>query len=239
MGFYRNMRIVEKLYSYYRLREAKRFYQKHSIKMDPQQKYIFYAIHFEPEASTGVIADLQNQLTIIQILHQALPKDWLLYLKEHPHQYDINNILDHYYLTNIEFFKDIRFYEEILKLKNARLIDLHTPSKELITHSYATATINGSIILESLLSQKHCITFDNRIMAITQRQFNLIHSFQNFKALREFIHSLQKEGERPIDADLEDLAQYYFDHSSNNKNQNIIQSIFNHLQLEGLAQCKI
>lgn len=242
MGFYKNMRLIEKLYSLYRLKEMRRFYEKNSIKMNAKQKYIFYAIHFEPEASTGVIADLQNQLTIIQLLSQALPKDWLLYVKDHPHQYNINNTLDHYYLTNIQFFKDISFYQEVLKLPNVRLIDLKTPSEELIKYSYATATINGSIILESLLCQKPCITFDRKIMAITQQQFSLIHSFKDLKTLRKFIATLQEKHDPITQEELQNLAQYYFDHHSKEKNQNIIKSLLKHLsfsQNTGVIQCKI
>lgn len=231
-GRYVNTRLVEKLYSYYRLKEMKRFYEKNSITMNTKQKYIFYAVHFEPEAATGVIADLQNQLTIIQLLSQALPKDWLLYIKDHPHQYNINNTLDHYYLTNIQFFKDISFYQEVLKLPNVRLINLQTPSEELIKHARATATINGSIILESILCQKHCITFDNQIMAITQRQLGLIHSFTDLKTLRNFIASLQEEKHIQVtQEELQNLARYYFDHHSKNKNHNIIQSLLNDFSL--------
>lgn len=242
MGFYRNMRLIEKLYSYYRLKETQRFYAKNSIEMDTKQKYIFYAVHFEPEASTGVIADLQNQLTIIQLLSQAIPKDWLLYIKDHPHQYNINNTLDHYYLTNIQFFKDISFYQEVLKFPNVRLIDLNTPSEKLIAHACATATINGSIILESLLCKKHCITFDNRIMAITQQQFNLIHSFKDLQSLKEFINSLNKEHTQIKQEALQNLARYYLDHNSKNKNQNYhskpIKSPFIPAKL-GAMECRI
>lgn len=240
VGFYKNMRLTEKLYSYYRLKEMKRFYQRHAIQMDEKQKYIFYAIHFEPEASTGVIAEMQNQLTIIQLISSALPEGWLLYIKDHPHQYDINNTLDHYYLTNIEFFKDMSFYQEVIKLDNVRLIDLQTPSQRLIKHAQATATINGSIILESLLCSKHCITFDHQIMAITQRAFNLIHPFRDLATLRAFIASLTGNPPAPISPEaLQDLARYYFDHRASDKHNNIIQSMHQDLLQHKASRCGI
>lgn len=225
------MRMIEKLYSWYRLQEMKKVYKKHSIKMDPNQKYIFYAIHFEPEAATGVVVDLQNQLTIIQILSQCLPEGWLLYVKDHPHQYNINNTLDHYYLTNIQFFKDAGFYEELLKFTNVRLIDLNTPSEDLIKHCIATSTINGSIILESILCQKPCITFDNQLMAITQKQVStLIHSFKDLKTLKKFIISLETNETQQFKQDkLQELTQYYFDHRVTTKNINIIESIIKNI----------
>ncbi|RDU73867.1 hypothetical protein CQA57_04165 [Helicobacter anseris] len=215
MGFYQT-RLIEKIYSLYRLGEMKRFYKKNSVIPDYTQKYIFYAIHFEPEAATGVICDLQNQLTIIQLLAKSLPDGWLLYIKDHPHQYNINNILDHYYLTNIHFFKDRDFYEEVLKIKNVRLITLQTQSEDLLQHAQAVATINGSIILESVTKNKACITFDNYLMPITQSKlFSNIHVFQNLQRLKEYFTSSkyqQKMSNEEIDSGIEKLRYYYFNH---------------------------
>lgn len=215
MGFY-NIRFIEKLYSFYRLQEMKVFYKKHSVTPDYNKNYVFFALHFEPEAATGVVCELQNQLTIIQLLSKALPKDWLLYIKDHPHQYNINNTLDHYYLTNIQFFKDQEFYKDVLKLPNVRLIKLETESSDLIKHAKAVATINGSIILESVIEKKHCITFDNYLMPITQTKlFKNIFTFTNLDSLKHFFdfENLQASiTNLEIDNGLRELSRYYFDH---------------------------
>ena len=231
MGFYKNMRFIEKLYSFYRLKEMQRFYNKHAISLDLEQKYIFFALHFEPEASTGVIMPLQNQLTIIQLLASALPKGWLLLLKDHPHQYDINNVLDHYFLTNLQFFKDKSFYEEVLKLPNVRLITLDTPSEKLIKHAQAIASINGSIILESITSSKPCITFDNATMPITQKNiFHNIHIFKSIATLKQFILSLPPPP--ATQKQYQELGKYYFKHHDPQANQAIIDSLILDLKEE-------
>ena len=54
------------------------------VDIDKHQKYVFYAAHFEPEAGTSVIVDLQNQLSVIQMLSHSLPKGWKLYVKRTP-----------------------------------------------------------------------------------------------------------------------------------------------------------
>lgn len=216
MGFYQ-VRIFEKIYSFYRLKEMQKFYKRNSIVPNYKQKYLFYAIHFEPEAATGVIVDLQNQLTIIQILSQCIPEDWILYIKDHPHQYNINNTLDHYYLNNIQFFKDISFYQEVIKLKNVQLIKLDTPSEHLIQNAQAIATINGSIILESITQKKPCITFDNHLMPITQSNlFPNIHVFKDIQILKDFLNSknplLDTLNNESLMKSYEKLSHYYFDH---------------------------
>ena len=215
MGFYQ-VPLIEKIYSFYRLRETKKFYKKNSIQPNYSKKFVFYAIHFEPEAATGVVCDLQNQLTIIQLLSSCLPKDWLLYIKDHPHQYNINNNLDHYYITNIQFFKDKKFYQEILKLKNVRLIDLKTPSQDLIKHAKVISTINGSIILESINDKKPCITFDNYLMPITQCQlFPNIFTFSSTQQLKQYFDKKKWKNtitDDQIEEGYEQLRKYYFDH---------------------------
>lgn len=231
MGFYNNMRLVEKLYSFWRLKEMEKFYKKHAISFDNTRKYIFYAVHFEPEAGTGVFVDLQNQLTIIQILHSCLPQGWKIYIKEHPHQFDINNVREHFYLINFQFFKDKSFYEEILKFDNVVLIDYNTPSQQLMLNSQAVATINGSIILEATHYAKACVTFDNAIMPITQsRLFDNIHIFQSVSKLRDFFNQLDKEEltfTQPTPEQYQELTQFYFDHS---KPEIIVQSILADLE---------
>lgn len=215
MGFYQT-RLIEKIYSLYRLKEMERFYKKNAISPDYSQKYVFYAIHFEPEAATGVICDLQNQLTIIQLLAESIPEGWLLYIKDHPHQYNINNIIDHYYLTNIQFFKDKDFYQEVLKIKNVRLISLQTQSEVLLQHAQAVATINGSIILESVTRNKPCITFDNYLMPITQSKlFSNIHVFQNLEELKKYLASNQcisYMSSKQKELGIKELKKYYFNH---------------------------
>lgn len=229
MGFYKNMRFIEKLYSFYRLKEMQRFYTKHAISLDPKQKYIFFALHFEPEAVTSVIMQLQNQLTIIQLLASALPKGWLLLLKDHPHQYGINNILDNYFLTNIQFFKDKSFYEEVLKLPNVRLITLDTPSDKLIEYSQAIASIRGNIILEAIHCAKPCITFDNSTIALTQKNiFSNIHVFKNLTTLKQFILSLTPPPTtytKPTQEQYQELGKYYFKHHEPKANETIISSL--------------
>nr|WP_317404929.1 hypothetical protein [uncultured Helicobacter sp.] len=231
MGFYKNMRLVEKIYSFYRLKEMKRFYAKHAVDIDEHQKYVFYAAHFEPEAGTSVIVDLQNQLSVIQMLSHSLPKGWKLYIKEHPHQYDINNVREHFFLINFQYFKDKSFYEEVLKYDNVVLIKADVSSQQLLQHAQAVATINGSIILESVNNAKPCITFDNAIMPITQSNlFNNIHIFSDIPRLQSFLKSIETHHftfSVPNDALYKKLAQFYF---YNSEPKVILESIIADMQ---------
>lgn len=137
-----------------------RYYQSKSIKFDKSKRYIFYAMHMEPEAGTLARTTFSNQLVIIKSLAQNLPEGWVLYVKEHPHQLtQFNNFYRYYYLSSLHKFKTINYYDEILKLKNVFLLDIHTNSKDIIENSSAVSTINGTVILEAISVKKPVLAF--------------------------------------------------------------------------------
>lgn len=180
-----------KVYSLFYLKKMKRLYTSLSVQPQENENFIFYAMHFEPEGGTTVCVPLQNQLTIIQMLHNALPSGWKLYIKEHPHQFMLNNIEMGYYLYNFKWWKSIEFYQELRKLENLSFIDFNTSSKFLIEQSKAIATINGTIYLESLFNNKPCFVFGGKDILL-QCAKNIIH-VKNFANLQNDLKKLSRE----------------------------------------------
>ncbi|WP_233706646.1 hypothetical protein [Helicobacter marmotae] len=156
----------ERLSSLLYVKKLKRFYYSIMQAPDYSEKFIFYAMHFEPEGGTSVCVNLQNQLSIIQMLHNALPEGYKLYIKEHPHQFMLNNPEMVYFLYNIKWWKSIAFYKELQALEHVKIIDFNTPSKELITHAQALATINGTIHIEATFYNKPCIAFAGKSLLL-------------------------------------------------------------------------
>lgn len=161
-------------------KKLKKYYKKISQSPNYNEPFIFYAMHFEPEGGTSVCVPLQNQLTIIQMLHNALPSGWKLYIKEHPHQFMLNNPEMVYFLYNLKWWKSLAFYEEIHKLQHTKLIDFDTPSKELIQYAKALATINGTIHIESTFHNKPCIVFGGKNL--------ILHKAKNIICVENFTH---------------------------------------------------
>ena len=193
-----------KLQSYLYTKKQRRYYNSIAKTPNYDEKFIFYAMHFEPEGGTSVCVPLQNQLTIIQMLSRALPKGYKLYVKEHPHQFMLNNPEMSYFLYNIKWFKSIEFYKEVQKLENVEFITFDTPSKELIQKSIATDTINGTIFLESTFLNKPCIVFgDYNLLLRTAKNAIYVNSF---KSLKEGITNLINN---PQDFDNSDELESY------------------------------
>lgn len=128
-------------------RKALDFYKKNSFTPDLSVKYIYWAIHYQPECSSSPMGGyFVDQLLIAHMLSRCLPSDVIVYAKEHPLQ-----------AKN----REIEFYKDILKLSNIKLVKKDYPTLELIDNSIAVATITGSAGWEALLTGKPVLKFGN------------------------------------------------------------------------------
>lgn len=211
-------------------KKMKRFYKSHSVQMDKNEKFIFYAMHFEPEGGTSVCVPLQNQLTVIQMLHNALPKGWKLYIKEHPHQFILNNPEMVYFLYNLKWWKSIEFYKELLKLRDVALIDFDTSSRTLLDNAQAVATINGTIHLESTFHNKPCIVFAGKNLLL-QKAKNIIY-VDSFQTLKNGIKDLiENPSSFDNSLELQSYISFICSYASNYTSPTIAKDIFSSIEV--------
>ncbi|MDC0549768.1 hypothetical protein OAP20_08490 [Alphaproteobacteria bacterium] len=146
----------------YYVKKMRKFYDSVSVEFDASKKYVFYAMHFEPEANIMARASFSNQLIVIKQLSQNLPKGWVLFVKEHPDQFELNKQGWWYFLISIHKYRTKEFYKELLKLNNVSLLKWEVKSKNIIKSAEAISTINGSIALEALSYNKSLILFGHQ-----------------------------------------------------------------------------
>lgn len=149
----------DKLKSYLRFKKAIRFYQHNAITPDFNKKFIYFSLHVEPEAVILARVGLDNQLLLIKMLSESIPHDWVIYVKEHPHQIKINNPEASYFINNVDYYKNINFYKELTKIHNVYLVNLRIHPKDLTIHAQAVASIGGTISTEAWLLKKPAINF--------------------------------------------------------------------------------
>ena len=84
------------------------------VSIDPNldSRFIYFALHFQPERSTmpegGIFSD---QFKAIKVLSKAVDNQTLIYVKEHPRQIDLYPDLRRFN------FRSIKFYKKIMNLK--------------------------------------------------------------------------------------------------------------------------
>jgi len=124
---------------YFNYNKVKKYYKK----ADYSQKYVYYPLHYQPEATTCVCAQkYENQLFYIDSFAKSLPADTLLYVKEH-----------YALLGN----RDPQFYKDLQKYPNVVMIDPWESSRKLIENAFAVTTLAGTAGLEAVLLRKPVI----------------------------------------------------------------------------------
>lgn len=121
---------------YFNYNKSKKLYND----VDYSKKYVYFPLHYQPEASTLVCAEkYEKQMFFIDSWAKSLPADTVLYVKEH-----------YALLGN----RNIQFYRELKKYPNVVLIDPFVSSRELILHSVAVTTLTGTAGLEAVFLRK-------------------------------------------------------------------------------------
>lgn len=144
------------------VRKMRKFYDSISVELETSKKCIFYALHFDPEASIMARARFSSQLSVIKQLSQSLPVGWVLYVKEHPDQFKLHRPGWWFYLTSIHKYRTKEFYHEILKFDNVNLLKYKVKSQDIIKSAEAISTINGTIASEALSLNKSLILFGHQ-----------------------------------------------------------------------------
>jgi len=129
-------RVFDGLKFYIRYKISKKNYKN----PDFSKKYIYFPLHYQPEASTIVCAQkYEKQLFYIDSWAKSLPADTMLYVKEH------YAVLGH---------RELSFYKELKKYPNVVLIDPLVDTFSLIKNSVAVTTLTGTAGWEAMLLRK-------------------------------------------------------------------------------------
>lgn len=138
-------------------------------------KYIFYALHYQPEATSSPLGGMYaNQLLAIRLIAHNLPEGYWVYVKEHPHQ--------------ISFGREPSYYNELSKIPKVKIISQKICSEWLIKNSIAVATLTGTVILESQIIQKPCLCFGYTSKMILDGVYKIDTNEDCAKALNEIIN---------------------------------------------------
>lgn len=114
-------------------------------KMDPTEDYVYFPLNAEPEVFLLLYAPFANdQLAVVKDLAKSLPLHYKLYVKDHTVMYG---------------FRQRKFYRELKKMPNVKLINPNISSFDIIAHAKLVATITGTGGWEAIMFGKPAITF--------------------------------------------------------------------------------
>lgn len=112
---------------------------------DYRESYAFFPLQLEPEMATSLFSKFYtDQLWLVKQAAKSLPVDFRLYVKEHPAMFG---------------YRTRRFYREVAKIPNVKLIAPAVSGTELIARARLIFTLTGTSGWEGMLLKKPVITF--------------------------------------------------------------------------------
>ncbi|HEY4521712.1 MAG TPA: hypothetical protein VJH05_01065 [Candidatus Paceibacterota bacterium] len=148
--------IFKKLPSYFaKIKEnLKKEYEKLQSSPDLKQKFIYIPLNYQPERTSCPEGDMfADQILMVEIVAASLPKEWVIYVKEHPSQWWMRSG------TNYSSTRYKGYYERLARIPGVILVPIHTKSSELIEKCQAVATVTGTAGWEALFRLKPALVF--------------------------------------------------------------------------------
>ena len=127
-------------------------YRKTAVKPDLSIKYVILALHYQPEATTAPWAGIfTDQLYVLELMSRHLPKDWLIYVKENPKQFNP--------IAEGNTGRPLRFYRDALKIPRVSFTPIDMDPFALIDQALAVFSVAGTIGWEAIVRGKPVICF--------------------------------------------------------------------------------
>ena len=176
-----------------RLRGARkvfRLYDRSAVPPDLSRRFIYVALHMQPECNTTPLAGgYANQELIVQMLGALVPDDVLIYVKEHPFQ--------KFHHPDGKWRSEA-FYRDLLAVRNVRFVPRDCSTYTLIEHCIAVASASSTAGFEALFRGKPAIVFGHRFHCEAPGVFRV----RTIDECRAALHSILDEGVRPTRADM-------------------------------------
>jgi hypothetical protein len=135
------------------------YYSSNSGKPDYNEGYIYFPLHFQPEATTIPLGnEFSDQELAINYILDISNDNQIVYVREHPafwHRISSTDL--------ITDARSIEFYKRLVDNPKIRLISHLEDHKTLIQNSDAVVTITGTVAFEALGMNKLVFMFGNYI----------------------------------------------------------------------------
>ena len=139
--------------AYYKYK-LERQYQRQTIDPNYDNRYIYMALHYQPERTTSPEAgQYVHQYLAINQLAAALPDNHVMYVKEHPSQFASRLKGDQ--------GRQPQFYADLRDINGVKLVPADANSFSLIDNATAVATATGTVGWEALVRGTPVIVFGN------------------------------------------------------------------------------
>jgi len=163
---------------------------------DLESDYIYYPLQYQPEQTTSPEAGhYVHQSLIVNILQHGNGDDQLIYVKEHPAQFN--------WATFGELGRSKQFYDDLIELDNVKLVPVDYNHSKLLKYCHVVATATGTIGWEALLADKFALIFGDPWYKEFNNVFK-INTVHDLKSALDKISQFENNSNRRT-ADIDDI----------------------------------
>lgn len=128
------------------------------------ERYILFPLHYQPEATTDVWADVyRDQLYTIKLISQSIPFGYKIYVKEH---------------SSFLGSRSVRFYLELNKIPNVKLISWRSNSLSLMRSASLVITLSGTMGLEAIFYSIPVVVFGNVFYDFYEHAYKVTNPYE-------------------------------------------------------------
>ena len=179
--------IKNELLFYIKKKLRKKFLDKNTLKIIPDEKFIYFPLQLEPERTMLIAAPhFTDQLEVIKKCAKSIPIDYKLFVKEHPMQ-------------KVRAWREKEFYKEILDIPNVELIHPEISNEEMIEKTDLVITITGTSGLEAAFQLKPSIVLAD----VSYQSLPSVKGIKNIEELPKCIDEFLN-----VKVSMEDLNNY-------------------------------
>jgi hypothetical protein len=115
-------------------------------------EYVYLPLHYQPEMTSSPSGDIfVDQLLCVDVLVSNLPRNFKIYVKEHPSQFRVH--------TEGHTSRIKEFYNDLLRYRSVKLLSTDSDPFLLTKNAKAVATITGTAGWEAMVLQKPVLVF--------------------------------------------------------------------------------
>ena len=175
-----------------KMHSLEKYYHELSTKeVSLECPYIFIALSYQPEATTSPKGDFFVNLDLmVSMISNAVPSDWLLYVKEHPSQFERT------WTHRSQSAREKYFYDDLVRIDNVRLIPISFSSYELLDNSLAVGTVTGTVGWQAVNRGKPALVFGNPWYLGCEGVFSIREYQDCVDALGDIRNGYQVDGQK-------------------------------------------
>ena len=146
----------------------KKYYNSKIIEPELDEKYLYFASSYQPEARTNAMCKLfEDQIIALKILRKALPKNIKIFYKENPAIFFQSGAFKGSLRRNREY------YDTLLEIDNLYFVDSNIDTFKLIEKCFAVSTLAGSVGWEAIVKNKPALVFGHSWYTMCKSIFHI------------------------------------------------------------------